>query len=69
MYSKRSGRKVQDRNFPKNAIHTIEEAALVLFSNVSDEIRGASQAAAGRALTPESIQELCYAGLKVIFIE
>jgi hypothetical protein len=41
----------------------------VLFSNVSDEIRGASQAAAGRALTPERIRELCYAGLKVIFIE
>jgi hypothetical protein len=53
----------------KNAILTIEEAALVLFSKVSDEIRGASQAAAGRALTPERIRELCYAGLRVIFIE
>jgi hypothetical protein len=53
----------------ENALRTVEEAAVVLFSKTSDDIRGAAQAAAGRALTPERIRELCYAGLKFIFNE
>ena len=53
----------------KNAIRTVEGAPGALFSKMSDEIRGAGQAAAGRALTPERVRELCYAGLKVIFNE
>jgi hypothetical protein len=51
----------------ENAIRTVEGAADGLFSKVSEDVRGAVQAAAGRALTPERMQELCYAGLKLIF--
>ena len=53
----------------ENAIRTVEGAGGVLFSKISDDIRSAGQAAAGRALTPERIRELCYAGLKAIFKE
>ena len=59
--------KTARQELSKNAIRTIKEAAFVLFSNVSDDIRGASRAAAGRALEPERIRELCYAGLQIIF--
>jgi len=50
-----------------SAVRTIESAADVLFSKVTDDIRSAVQAAAGRALTPEGVQELCRAGLKIVF--
>jgi hypothetical protein len=41
----------------ESAIRTIEASADTVFSKVTDDIRGAAQAAAGRALTPERIQE------------
>ena len=49
------------------AIRTVERAADMMFSKVTDDIRGAAQAAAGRALTPQAVQELCRAGLKIVF--
>lgn len=49
------------------AIRTVESAADTVFAKVTDDIRGAAQAAAGRALTPEAVHELCRAGLKVVF--
>ena len=52
---------------PEGAVRTIESAPDTVFSKVTDDIRGAAQAAAGRALTPEGVQELCRAGLKVVF--
>jgi hypothetical protein len=51
----------------ESAIRTVEASADTVFSKVTDDIRGAAQAAAGRALTPERIQELCRAGLKAVF--
>jgi hypothetical protein len=51
----------------EGAVRTIEGAPDTVFSKVTDDIRGAAQAAAGRALTPEGVQELCRAGLKVVF--
>ena len=51
----------------ENAIATVERAADVVFTQVTDDIRGAAQAAAGRALSPEAIRELCRAGLKAVF--
>jgi hypothetical protein len=51
----------------ESAIRTIEASADAVFSKVTDDIRGAAQAAAGRALTPERIQELCRAGLQAVF--
>ena len=51
----------------ESAIRTIEASADAVFSKVTDDIRGAAQAAAGRALTPERIQELCRAGLQAGF--
>ena len=51
----------------ENAIRTVESAADTIFSKVTDDIRGAAQAAAGRALTPEGVQELCRAGLQIVF--
>ena len=52
-----------------NAVREIKGAADGLFSKVSEEIRGAARMAAGRTLTPDRIQELCYTGLKAIFTE
>jgi hypothetical protein len=49
------------------AIRTVQGAADTLFSNITDDIRGAVQAAAGRALTPHAVQELVRAGLKIVF--
>lgn len=49
------------------AIHIVERAADRMFSKMTDDIRGAAQAAAGRALTPQAVQELCRAGLKIAF--
>ena len=51
----------------ESAVRTVEASADTVFSKVTDDIRGAAQAAAGRALTPERIQELCRAGLKAVF--
>jgi hypothetical protein len=51
----------------EGAVRTIESAPDTVFSKVTDDIRGAAQAAAGRALTPEGVQELCRAGLKIVF--
>ena len=51
----------------ETAIRTVEASADTVFSKVTDDMRGAAQAAAGRALTPERIQELCRAGLKAVF--
>jgi hypothetical protein len=55
------------RALPESAIHLVENASDTLFSDVTEDIRGAVQAAAGRGLTPEGVQELCRAGLKVVF--
>jgi hypothetical protein len=51
----------------ESPVRTIEGAADTAFSKVTDDIRGAAQAGAGRALTPEGVQELCRAGLKIVF--
>jgi hypothetical protein len=51
----------------EGAIRTVERAADTMFSTITDDIRGAAQAAAGRALTPQAVQELCRAGLKIVF--
>ena len=40
------------------AIRTVERAVDTMFSKMTDDIRGAAQAAAGRALTPQAVQEL-----------
>ena len=52
---------------PEGAIRTVEGAVDAMFSKTTDDIRGAAQAAAGRALTPEGVQELCRAGLRIVF--
>lgn len=44
-----------------------KEPPIRMFSKMTDDIRGAAQAAAGRALTPQAVQELCRAGLKIAF--
>jgi len=49
------------------AIRIVERAVDTMFSKMTDDIRGAAQAAAGRALTPQAVQELCRAGLKIVF--
>ena len=49
------------------AIRIVERAVDTMFSKMSDDIRGAAQMAAGRALTPQAVQELCRAGLKIVF--
>lgn len=51
----------------EGAIRTVEGALDTMFSKVTDDIRGAAQAAAGRGLTPQAVQELCRAGLKIVF--
>lgn len=51
----------------ENAVAIVEGAADVLFGNVTDDARRAAQAAVGRALSAEGVQELCRAGLKTIF--
>jgi len=56
----------QSRSFLR-AQFAIEASADAVFSKVTDNIRGAAQAAAGRALTPERIQELCREGLQAVF--
>lgn len=55
------------QSLSRNAIQLVEGAADAMFSKVSEDVRGAVQAAAGRALTPDEMRELCYAGLKIIF--
>jgi len=52
---------------PEGAIRTVEGAVDAMFSKITDDIRGAVQPAAGRALTPEGVQELCRAGMKIVF--
>ena len=52
---------------PKGAIRTVEGALDTMFSKITDDIRGAAQAAAGRGLTPQAVQELCRAGMKIVF--
>jgi hypothetical protein len=49
------------------AIRTAERAADTMFPKITDDIRSAVQMAAGRALTPQAVQELCRAGLKTVF--
>lgn len=51
----------------ERSIRIVEGAVDAMFSKVSDDIRGAAQAVAGRALSPEGIQERCRAGLKIVF--
>ena len=53
----------------EGAIRTLERAVDAMFSKMTDDIRGAAQAAAGRALTPQAVQELCRAGLKIVFAD
>lgn len=52
---------------PEKAVATVESAADVLFAKVTDDARRAGQSAAGRALSAKALQELCRAGLKVVF--
>lgn len=52
---------------PEGAIRIVERAVDTMFSKMTDDIRGAAQAAAGRGLTPQAVQELCRAGLKIVF--
>jgi Nucleotidyltransferase len=52
---------------PEGAIRTVEGALDTMFSKITDDIRGAAQAAAGRGLTPQAVQELCRAGMKIVF--
>lgn len=52
---------------PENSVRIVETAVGTMFSKVTDDIRSAAQAAAGRALTPQGVHELCRAGLKVVF--
>jgi hypothetical protein len=52
----------------ESAVHTVETAVYSEFSRVTDDIRSAAQVAAGRALMPEAIQELCRAGLEIVFL-
>jgi hypothetical protein len=49
------------------AIRSMERGADATFSKITDDIRGAAQMAAGRSLTPQAVQELCRAGLKIVF--
>ena len=51
----------------EGAIRTVEGALDTMFSKITDDIRGAAQAAAGRGLTPQAVQELCRAGMKIVF--
>jgi hypothetical protein len=51
----------------EGAIRTVEGAYDTMFSKITDDIRGAARAAAGRGLTPEGVQELCRAGLRIVF--
>jgi len=51
----------------EGAIGTVEGALDTMFSKITDDIRGAAQVAAGRGLTPQAVQELCRAGLKIVF--
>ena len=59
--------KLMNQGLSEGAIRTVETAVDTMFLKVTDDIRSAAQAAAGRALTPEALQELCRAGLKVVF--
>jgi len=59
--------KLMKPDLPESAIRTVETAVDTMFLEVTDDIRSAAQAAAGRGLTPQSLQELCRAGTKVIF--
>ena len=51
----------------ENAVADVESGADSFFGTVTDEARGAAQAAAGRGLTGDDIQQLCQAGLKIVF--
>ena len=55
------------QEFSHGAIRIVERAVDTMFSKMTDDIRGAAQAAAGRGLTPQAVQELCRAGLKIVF--
>jgi hypothetical protein len=48
-------------------IRVVERAVDTMFPKITDDIRSAVQMAAGRALTPQAVQELCRAGLKTVF--
>lgn len=50
-----------------NAVAEVENGADTVFGAVTDDTRGAAQAAAGRELSDEDVQQLCRAGLKLIF--
>jgi hypothetical protein len=53
----------------ENAVRQIEGAADALFSKASEDVRAAARVAAGRAVTPEGLREVCHVGLKAIFTE
>jgi len=59
--------KIARQGLSESAVRTVETAVDTMFAKVTDDIRSAAQVAAGRALSPEAIQELCRAGLKVVF--
>ena len=59
--------RVAKQGLTESLVRTVEAAVDTIFSKVTDDIRSAAQAAAGRALTPEAVQELCRAGLKIVF--
>jgi hypothetical protein len=59
--------KIARQGLSESAVRTAETAVDTMFAKVTDDIRSAAQVAAGRALSPGAIQELCRAGLKVVF--
>jgi hypothetical protein len=59
--------KLAKQGLPQSPVRTVEASVDTMFSKVTDDIRSAALAAAGRALTPQGVQELCRAGLKIVF--
>jgi hypothetical protein len=60
--------KLAKHGLPESPVRSVEAAVDTMFSKVTDDIRSAAQAAAGRALTPQGVQELCRTGLKIVFV-
>lgn len=56
-----------EQGLSENAVVSLRKAIEGVSSKVTDDLRNAAQIAAGRALTPEGLHELCRAGLQTIF--
>jgi Nucleotidyltransferase len=59
--------KLAKQGLAESSVRTVEGAVDTMFSKVTDDIRSAAQAAAGRAMSPQAVQELCREGLKIVF--